>query len=134
MPFRIIALLCLLSGAALAAEVETPAPEVAASEAADIVDKHCSDVASSGTSHAAAAFTEVSPVWARVSRSYDQHKTLFLLYWRGVLSQCLNQEERAQEDLVAFIAAAEGDSTMASQVSDSRRRLRHLSYRGDAVA
>lgn len=106
------------------AAAATPA-EVAV-EAARVRDDFCSDAAGDDTTLAASMVNKVSSVWEQVSETYELSEQPFLLYWRGVLEQCLDQEERAREDLERFLAESGGDSTYADLVRDARFRLRRL--------
>jgi hypothetical protein len=84
---------------------DAPAPTAApdagllAQEAAAVVDEHCSDAAVAAGTQAARAVATVSDVLARVSEAHDATGQVWLLYWRGVLQQCIDREERAIEDL-----------------------------------
>jgi len=69
----------------------------------------------------------VSAVWARVSARLEQSKKVYLLYWRGVLGQCLSQEDRALDDLQTFVRARQGSDLWAGLVADARKRVRRLS-------
>jgi hypothetical protein len=69
---------------------------------------------------------EVTEVWQDVIASYEQTGATFLLYWRGVLGQCLGQAERAAKDLELFVALEEKEDTFATQVRDARTRLRRM--------
>ncbi len=106
-------------------DLEAEAEQLAL-EAAEVRDRYCSDVAGGSTTLAAQTLTTVGGVWARVSAHLEQSRKVYLLYWRGVLGQCLNQDERAQEDLTTFVEAREGDPVWESLVKDARRRLRLL--------
>lgn len=116
--------LLLLSLPALAEEAVLPS-QGAAVLADATVTAHCSDVASRGVSEAAAANASVSEAWGQVSRAYEADPQPWLLYWRGVLGQCLGHEERAQEDYEAFLALEESAEAPAL-ARDARRRLRRL--------
>ncbi len=110
---------------------ESPAPEVLSAQAAAVAaeavySEHCSTVAGRGVSEAAAANTEVSAVWLQVSQAYEVRGDAFLRYWRGVLGQCLGHEDRAQEDLSAFVAVADGNRRSTALVRDAKRRLARL--------
>lgn len=102
------------------------ASEKLALEAKAAIDAHCSDAAQENTTQRANAVAEVSAVWARVSAELERSRKAYLLYWRGVLAQCLDQEEQAVTDLEAFVAARGNSELFQQQVQDSRRRLRRL--------
>lgn len=109
---------------ALPALAGSVAPAVAAVRAADAHDRWCSDVHVGKATAAAEAVAKVGPVLVEVSRVYDQTGAGFLLYWRGMLNHCLNQEERAVADLQAFVALAGDQAVYVEQVREARRRLR----------
>ncbi len=101
-------------------------PAEVALEAARVRDDLCSDAAGSDTTLAASVVNRVSAVWERVSGAYEESKQPFLLYWRGVLEQCLDQEERARDDLELFLLGSGEDATVAELVRDAKTRLRRL--------
>ncbi len=78
------------------------------------------------TTLAAQSLARVGDVWARVSEAYERSKEPYLLYWRGVLGQCLNQDERAVADLEGFLAGVGDESTYTDLVRDATVRLRRL--------
>ncbi len=101
-------------------------PAEVALEAARVRDDLCSDAAGSDTTLAASVVNRVSAVWERVSGAYEESKQPFLLYWRGVLEQCLDQEERARDDLELFLLGSGEDAKVAELVRDAKTRLRRL--------
>lgn len=72
------------------------------------------------------ALSAVTPALRDVSRAYDASPEVYLLFWRGLLSACVGQEERAIQDLQAFVAGVKGDARYAGQVEDAQRRLQRL--------
>ncbi len=120
----VLGLLLLLSAGI--ARAETPTAVEVAERAATAHEAHCSDVAAGKATAAAEALARVGPVLAEVSRSYDASGEPFLLYWRGMLNQCLDQEDRAASDLAAFVKAAAAWPVYAEQVTEAKRRLRGL--------
>ena len=102
------------------------ASEAIALEAARIVEEHCAEVAGGTATAAAVSVTTVSEVWRRVSEELEQSRKVYLLYWRGVLGQCLDQEERALTDLTEFVEARRGSDLWSSLVADARRRVTYL--------
>lgn len=131
---RLLLLLLLLAppGAALArgdvpgSEAGAESPVAAAVEAAALHERWCSSVAASQSTRAAEAMVELSPALRDVSLAYDQRGDPALLYWRGMLHQCLNQDARAVEDFVAFVDQVGDESRYQPQVEDAERRLRRL--------
>ncbi len=71
----------------------------------------------------------MSATWGRVGKAYQAHEDDWLLYWRGALAQCLGQQERAKEDLLAFYNGHVGDSGFMSLMDDAHRRLRRMGVR-----
>lgn len=108
---------------------DPPDAEAVAVQAAEIAHRHCSDVASAASVGAAEALNEVSPVLVAVARAYETHGDPFLLFWKGVLNQCLDQEDRATEDFEGFLAGVGDDAAYSAQVRDARLRLRRLTAR-----
>jgi hypothetical protein len=120
----------LLAAAPAAAEeaVKTsdPESEALALEAQQVVNEHCAEAAGKSITKAAVAVARVSDVWARVSTHLELSRKVYLLYWRGVLGQCLDQEERAIEDLRSFVAVRADSALWAGLVQDANSRLRRL--------
>lgn len=122
-----VLLLLLLATPAAADELSA----VAAAESASTAhERWCSDVAAARSTRSFEASAEVSAVLADVSRAYDREPVVWLLYWRGLLAACAEREERAIEDLQTFIATAEGEASLTTQLEDARRRLRRLQLGG----
>lgn len=122
-PLRILFALLLgllpqLASAATSAEI--------AVEAARVRDELCSDAAGSDTTLAATVSTQVSEVWGQVSAAYEASPEPYLLYWRGVLEQCLDLEERARLDLERFLLESGDDTAYVALARDAKRRLRRL--------
>lgn len=108
--------------------IATPAfagpAEDAALRATEVRDEHCADMAQDRTSSMTGALVAVAPVLDEVSRVYDETGEPYLLYWRGVLLECSNQESRAVNDLQAFAADPVNRSQLPELVRDAERRLR----------
>ena len=89
--------------------------------------EYCADVAgATSTTAAAAALQAVTPVLTHLSGIYDETEASFLLYWRGVLLQCVQNEERAAVDFEAFLEAKDVADLYPSLVSQSKQRLRSI--------
>jgi hypothetical protein len=97
-----------------------------AQRAATVHERDCSQVSVGGATQAAQAMVRVVPLLAEVSESYDRSKEPFLLYWRGMLQDCLGQEDRAITDLQSFLRIAGDDPLQAAPLEEARRRLRRL--------
>ena len=125
-PFAVaLCMATLLSAAAVSAgELERIALEAHGAHSVG-----CADVAGDKVGRAADALVLVSTAYSKVHDSYKSApapKPTFLLYWRGVLGQCLDRDELAGIDLRAFIEAERGNDEYGEQVRDARRRLRRL--------
>ena len=116
----------VLAAAPAAASDKVQTAEEAALAAAAVLDAECLDMAGGGATDSAEALVAVGPVLAEVSRTYDATRALSLLYWRGLLGSCVGQEQRAVQDLGAFVGAAADLPEYADQVRDSLRRLQRL--------
>ena len=100
--------------------------EDAATRAYETHQEHCASLASGDVSGKAKATVEVSPVWVDVDAAYNQTGAPYLLYWRAILGQCLNQPEAAIEDFQYFLGSQEGQSTFTTLVKDAKARLRRM--------
>ena len=120
-----IALLLALPGAARAEQAPVE-PTAAALAASDALQTYCSDVASAEGTAVASATRDVATALADVSQAWDSSHENYLLYWRGLLYHCIENTERAKEDLSAFVAAAEGDPVQIPQLRQAKRRLARI--------
>jgi hypothetical protein len=120
-------LLILLGLGAPSVQAQEPVDAAAvALKASDVHDEHCSNVATGKSTAAAQAIESVAPTLTEVSRAYDASQAPVLLFWRGLLYQCLDQRERALSDLGAFAERMQDDANYAAQLAEARRRLRRL--------
>jgi hypothetical protein len=110
-----------------------PVAEALAVQAAQIRDEYCSDLGGKDTTVAAQSLITVGEVWARVSAHWEQSQKVYLLYWRGALGQCLNQDERALEDLERFVSHSRDTALWAGLVSDARRRIHRIERKSDKL-
>ncbi len=110
-------LLLLLPSLALAG----PAEDVAVGSQ-QVVDQYCADVSSNDQQRAGDALSTVLEQWKSVRQVYDDTAAVYLLYWSGVLSECLSQNERALQDLVEFQTLTAGNDAYKAQQKDARRR------------
>lgn len=128
----LLALLLLLPLAAHAVD-----PQELAVRAAEVHGTQCQDVAAAKADGAAVALSSVADAWGAVSTAYDASPVPYLLYWRGMLAQCLGQEERALQDLSQFVEANADDASYADSVREAKRRVaaleRRLGLRDDAA-
>jgi hypothetical protein len=120
--------------AALALALPAPAraqepelsPSRVAQEAFEVFSLHCADIENRDDRRFNEALVAVSAQRLRVTDAWERSHEAFLLYWRAVLGLCIEQPERAKEDLLAFVEAESGNPTFESLVQDARRRLRRL--------
>ncbi len=122
-----MATLLLLAAASLATPARADEAGDAAAAAYDTYQNHCADLATSASdSQIAARQALVTDAWRSVVGAYDRTGQSYLLYWRGVLSHCLNQEERAAHDLELFVYLEQLNDDLAGLVSDARSRLKRM--------
>jgi len=117
-----------------AKEAPTMSPEEAALAASTARDLYCTDVAGVDVALQSSALGTVNEVWTEVIKTYKHSRASFLLYWRGVLAQCLDQEFRAAQDLQGFLAAHQEDTSLGPMVLDAQRRIRVLKLQTSADA
>ncbi len=111
----------------LAAPASAEEPAFVAADAYDVHQAHCASVAGGSTQAAAESMAEVTEVWRRVISAYEASGRTYLLYWRGVLGECLGQPERAATDLRLFVDLEQfGSDDLAPLVKDARTRLRRM--------
>ena len=123
---RIAVLLSILVALPSTAGAQSAAEEVAA-KASQAHDTHCAEVAGTTDEGAAAlAIGQVSAVWAEVTQVYEATGETWLMYWRGVLAQCLRQDDRAAEALVEFVESDTAAKGLAAMARDARKRLGRL--------
>ncbi len=125
----------LLAALILAAPAGAEASEDVALHASQVHEDRCRTVAGGSAIAAGRALGDVSEAWVAVSEAFAEDPRAYLLYWRGVLAQCLSQETKAEADLDRFVrwyseAGARARSTYSSLDEDARRRLRRLGARG----
>ncbi len=111
------------------AKVKKVTGETLALEAAKVQDEHCATTAARDTTRALKSIATVGEVWARLSEQYEKSGESFLLYWRGVLAQCMDQERRGLKDLKEFVAESGSSTLWTALVKDARRRIRQLERR-----
>jgi len=94
--------------------------------AAEVHQQHCADIYTGDIDLAAEGYAAVAPIWQQVSEVYEGAQEPLLLYWRGLLAQCLGQREQGLADLDAFVAAEGENRDLAAMVRDANRRIRRL--------
>jgi len=110
--------------AAPAAWAATPA-ELALG-AQSVHQEHCANAASTEAGLAAEALAQVSGNWLELREAAASADAPYLLYWSGLLAQCLGQDDAARQDLAVFVAALSGDPGYEQMLGDAQRRLRQL--------
>lgn len=123
--FSLVLVALLLAEGVAAGEAEVDAPAIAL-KAQETKDRYCSAAAGDNVTTAAESVAAVGAVWAEVSAALESTRKLYLLYWRGVLGQCLDQEAKALGDLKAFVAASARSESLPALVEDAERRIRRL--------
>lgn len=97
--------------------------EAAALKSHNVVESHCADVYASDHALAAEVSAIVSLQRSEVAALYESNPVPYLLYWRGVLAQCLGVHDKAISDLSAFVALP---GALPDQVKDAEHRLRRI--------
>jgi hypothetical protein len=120
-----------------------PVSELAV-QASDVHAAYCADVFSSDEDLAEAARQASAAMWEELDAHLKLDPEPFLLYWRGVMAQCLGRDDQARADLEGFLQAvaylqavddAHSDAiqTMCGDAERRLRRLRRGRVRGGAV-
>ncbi len=122
-----IALLIFVSSSAAQAD-----PSIdAATQASAVNQEECANVHTLKQRTSAAGVQKVAEVWNEVGRVYEEEgKAPYLLFWRGVLAQCLGRNELAVLDLESFVASQKGQTMFVDLVRQSKSRLKRLGSRG----
>jgi len=126
---RALPSLVLLVASLCAGPVRAGEDEQVALQAQAVHSQLCAGIGNLGVSRAAASMSLLSNTWGQVSEAYEANNTDFLLYWRGVLGQCLGQNELATQDLVEFIEITEDNKDLLPLRRDARARLRRMGVR-----
>ncbi len=120
-----LAVAVLVGGTAAAQTVDVGALAVQANE---VNLEYCPELYMQDVELAAKGYQRVAQAWEAVDAGYREVGSSSLLYWRGVLAQCLGQHELALEDLSSFVRWTEGvdDAELAAMVADAETRVRRL--------
>lgn len=97
--------------------------------ASAVHEANCSDVVTAETVKAGKAMGAVSAAWSAVAEAHEATPEPWLLYWRGLLAQCLGQEERALADLEQFLDSSTGAAQYTAQRDEAARRVEFLEAR-----
>ena len=120
-PWAALAVVVLATGVAHA----DPAADAAA-RANEVNRTYCGDAYSLDVALASDATVRVAEDWRQVDEAPAATDEPYLLFWRGVLAQCLGRPESARDDLEGFLAwqtQATGFDDLARQ---ARTRLRRI--------
>jgi hypothetical protein len=127
-------LICAAVALVRGAGAQELAPEALAVRANEVHQTWCADIYGTEISAAAAGYREVAEVWAELDAHLQVTSDAPLTYWRGVLAQCLGQEQRAAEDLGEFLqmlAASDDEDReiLAAMEEDALRRRARIDRR-----
>ncbi len=98
----------------------------AAVRASEVQGEHCNRILREDAALEAAALSVVAGALGQVAEAYEATHKPFLLYWRGVLAECIGYDDDARVDLLAFWNKTQEDADLATQRDDAVRRLRRL--------
>jgi len=113
------------------ARAELPDPADAAARANEVNQTYCGNAYSSDITLAADSMRRVAETWSIVNEVYEETDAPYLLYWRGVLAQCLGRPEHAHEDLGQFVTSQKDGGAYADLVRQAKVRLRRLGRKRD---
>lgn len=119
-------LLVALSPGSAEARKKAPPPPDPATLAETTVLSQCANTESEDIAVATEALSELGSVWVTVSAALDETGDLSLLYWRGVLAQCVAQDARALADFRRFLGEREGSNVSPFLVADVEQRVAGL--------
>ncbi len=98
-----------------------------AARAATVHEEHCTEVRGGRNVQVRGkAIQAVAEVWTALDVAWTEAPEPYLRYWRGLLAQCLQDDETAVADLQAFVDENAEVSDYAAQVRDAKKRLRRL--------
>ena len=117
--------------AASQAHAQSPDPVDAAARANEVNQTYCGDAYSRDITLAADSMRRVAEAWSLVNEVYEETDAPYLLYWRGVLAQCLGRPEHAHEDLGDFVVSQSEGGSYADLVRQAKLRLRRLGRKRD---
>ena len=120
------AFLLLLSLSLATPALAADRAEQAAVDAAEVHQRYCADTYNQDIGEAGSSIAAVSEIWASMSDLPESTGETGLLYWRGLLAECLSRSDHAVADLQRFVELHGGDPTWAQPVRDAERRLARL--------
>lgn len=94
----------------------------------DVNQEYCAEIYTQDVRLAAQGYQKVASAWEAVDVGYEESGSSVLLYWRGVLAYCLDQDAIAERDLRNLVAWTDGvdDDELAGLVADAEARLKRL--------
>ncbi len=105
-------------------------------KAAEAQSEHCAAIQGNDPEAAAVGLEVVTGVWGELDGALRESDVPHphLLYWRGMIAQCLDKNDQAISDLEGFVLAAEfltavdeeRQGQMRAMVQDAKQRLRRL--------
>ena len=119
--------LLLLVGAGTARAQDTAAD--LSVRAAEVQADYCAEIYGGNVESAVAGYTEVAAIWGELKAAQEVDPQPVLLYWSGLMAQCLGQNERSIEDLAAFLKYVEAEEKAGNRgllrpmKRDAERRL-----------
>jgi len=87
---------------------------------------YCAEMYGKDIGAAAAGYQEVGKVLGDLSDTLESSEQHYLLYWRGLLAECLGQYDQAVGDLVTFIVSFERSPGLSEMVRDARQRVERI--------
>lgn len=132
----LLTMLAVLLGWPCAAPAQEPEEVVSADDlairASEAQVEYCAEIYGGDVGGAVAGYKEVSTIWGQLNTAIDVEPQPVLLYWSGLMAQCLGQDDRAVTDLRRFLGdfeeggALEGDSSFSTMRKDAQKRLKRL--------
>lgn len=123
--------LLLIVGIAWATGAQAADPNVGevALQAAETHEAHCADTRGNDIAVLGEALAQVSTRLQEVNTAFESTHDASLLFWRGLLSLCLDRDDLGAADLQAFVETVGDQPAYAQQVQDAERRLRRVQVR-----
>ena len=97
-------------------------------ESNGVLQQYCAELHGFDIDHMAKGYQEVGRVWETLNAAYKETSEPYLLYWRGLLAECLDHRDQARFDLETFIDAHGNTSGLESMLLDARRRVQRIDF------
>jgi hypothetical protein len=123
---RIVLPLLVLLLAAPAHAGKIPEQQWAAVQAANVHAEHCAEGVNQTIEATGSAIAQVGETWASLDGMPERTNATGLLYWRGLLAECLGRTDHAITDLMKFLEVHANDSTWVEPARDAMRRLERM--------